>query len=211
MLVAIDDGHGLSTPGKRTPFFPDFTFMHENEFNDAVAQLLKINLERCGIETLMVALGNTDVALSERVKFANAVKPDIYVSIHANAMTGEWQEASGIETFHYPTSAKGKVLAEIIHKHILQGTPLKDRGVKTANFYVLKYTNMPAVLVECGFMDNYKEAVLLLSGAYRKECSDEIAKGICEYFKVAWIPIETDFDKLMNELKDVVRRYEVEK
>ncbi len=203
ITIAIDDGHGVETAGKRTPLFANGKFMHENEFNNAVAQLVKINLERCGFKTIMVAPSDKDIPLAERTAAANSAKADFYISIHANAMTGSWGEASGIETYHYPGSTKGQAAAEIIHKQLIKGTPLKDRCVKSAKFYVLKYTNMPAVLVECGFMDNLKEATLLLSGAYRKECADEISKGICEYFKVAWVEekLETDVKQAIEILE----------
>jgi N-acetylmuramoyl-L-alanine amidase len=187
-LIAIDDGHGMETAGKRTPLFPDGTFMHENAFNNAVAQLLKINLERCEFKTMMVAPGDKDVSLKVRTDAADNAKADFYISVHANAMTGAWQDAAGIETFHYPGSVEGEKASRIIHKYLLQGTALKDRGVKEARFHVLRETNMPSVLVECGFMDNVHDAQLLLTGAYRQECADDIANGICEYYGMPFVP-----------------------
>jgi N-acetylmuramoyl-L-alanine amidase len=187
-LIAIDDGHGMETTGKRTPIFSNGSFMHENAFNNAVIQLLKINLERCGFKTLVVAPGDNDIPLKTRTDAANNLKADFYQSVHANAMTGTWQDAAGIETFHNPGSVEGEKAAKIIHKYLLQGTALKDRGVKTANFHVLRETHMPSVLCECGFMDNIHDAQLLLTSAYRQECADEIAKGICEYFGMAYVP-----------------------
>ena len=199
--IALDDGHGIETLGKRTPLLPDGTFMHENEFNNAVVQLIKMKLQNQKdiFKPLLTALGDVDVSLDERVNVADNAKANIFVSVHANAMTDEFTEHSGIETFHYPGSVNGKRLAEIIHNNLIKGTPLKDRGIKTAGFYVLKYTNMPAVLVECAFMTNLKEARLLLSGAYREECATEIYNGICEYFNV--IPIVDEYKK---ELKDQI-------
>ena len=184
-LIAIDDGHGMETAGKRTPIFPGTnTFMHENEFNNAVAQLLKINLEKSGFDTLMVAPDNFDTPLKTRTDRANAAKADFYISIHANALTGEWGTQNGISTYHYSGSVEGKKAAEIIHRNMLQGTKLQDKKVQTANFHVLKYTKMTSVLCECAFMDNLAEAKLLLTGAYRQECADEICRGICEYYGV---------------------------
>ena len=185
--VALDDGHGMQTLGKRTPKFADGTFMHENEFNREVVKLTKTHLIRCGIDVVLVAPTDDDVALEVRAKIANDAKADLYVSVHANAMTGIWGSSSGIETFCYTNSSQGKIAADIIHKYLLKGTKLKDRGVKKGSFYVLKYTNMPAVLVECGFMDNHIEAVLLKTNEYREECAEELAKGICEYFKIIYI------------------------
>jgi N-acetylmuramoyl-L-alanine amidase len=207
MLIAIDDGHGMETAGKRTSMFPGTNvFMRENEFNNAVAQLLKINLESAGFDTLMVAEGDTDIPLKVRTDAANKANADLYVSIHANAYKGEWGEWGGISTYHYPGSVEGKKAAEIIHKNLLQGTKLGDRGVLTENFHVLRETNMPAVLCECAFMDNLSEAKLLLTGAYRQECACEICKGICEYYGVEWVPDSKV--SLLNELRELIKKYE---
>lgn len=188
--VAIDDGHGMETAGKRTPTMPDGTVMKENEFNRRVAQLLAEHLVRCGIDVLMVAPNDVDTPLSVRTDAANKAKADLYISIHANAMTGSWGTARGIETFHYTKASANSIrAAEIIHKHLLEGTKLPDRGVKSADFHVLRETTMPAVLVECGFMDNLEEAKLLVTEAYRAECALEIAKGICEYFGVPFVEV----------------------
>jgi N-acetylmuramoyl-L-alanine amidase len=161
--------------------------MHENEFNNAVAQLLKVNLERCGFRTLMAAPTDADTPLKTRTDTANNAKADFYISIHANALNGQWGEQNGVSTYFYPGSEKGYTAAVIIHRHLTKGTPQKDRGVKSENFHILREAKMPSVLVECAFMDNLKEAQLLLTDAYRRECADEICQGICEYFGVAYV------------------------
>jgi N-acetylmuramoyl-L-alanine amidase len=198
-LIAIDDGHGMNTAGKRTPFFPGTTkFMHENEFNEAVTVLLKANLERCGFRTLMVAPEETDTPLKTRTDRANKANADLYISIHANALNGIWGNQQGVSTFHYPGSILGKKAATVIHNHLKQGTQQKDRGVIAQNFHVLRETKMPAVLVECAFMDNLREANLLLSDAFRIECADEICKGICEYFGVAYVAAQDSPQDVVN-------------
>lgn len=194
-LIALSDGHGMETPGKRTPIFSDNTkspdtgknFMHENEFNRAVVKKLAVHLKRCGFETLEVAQGDTDVSLTSRVKLANDRKADAYVSIHANAHLSAWGSANGVETFHHANSSNGKKLATIVQKHLSGGTKQSNRGVKTADFYELRATNMVAILVEAGFMDNLREAKLLLSDAFREECAIEVTKGICEYYGVVYV------------------------
>lgn len=198
ITVALCDGHGMlkgfETKGKRTPEFPAESglksetgnFMFENEFNRAVVKYLDIELKRCGFKTLLVAPTDADTPLPDRVKLANDAKVDFYLSVHANALLGEWGTHGGIETFAY-NSTKSQAAAKIIHKQLLQGTPLRDRGVKDgSHLYVLKNTTMPAVLVECAFMDNLGEAKLLLLDSYRRECATELAKGVCEYFGVAY-------------------------
>jgi N-acetylmuramoyl-L-alanine amidase len=188
-LIAIDDGHGAKTAGKRTPFFPGTKkFMHENEFNKAVADLLKTNLERCGFRTLMVAPTDADTPLKQRTDTANRAKADFYQSIHANALNGIWGNQQGVSTHYYPNSALGEGAADLINKHLIQGTAQKNRGIIESNFHVLRETNMLAVLVECAFMDNLREANLLMSDIFREECADEICKGICEFFAVSYVP-----------------------
>ena len=115
-LIAICDGHGMATAGKRTPFFPGSKkFMHENEFNRAVAELLKINLERCGFNTIMVAPGDSDIPLKQRTNTANKAGADFYISIHANALNGIWGNQQGVSVFHYPGSILSKKAATVIH------------------------------------------------------------------------------------------------
>lgn len=182
-LIALDDGHGANTPGKRTPNIPGVGVIKENAFNKAVVNYLNQELKRCGFKTLLVAPTDEDTPLSTRTNRANAAKADIYVSVHYNAGGG-----SGVETYHYPGSTKSRKLAQCIHEYVIQGTKQKNRGVKTANFYVLKYTNMPAALVEYGFMDDpsLREAKLMINKAFQQECARETAQGICEYFGVPY-------------------------
>ena len=199
-LVAISDGHGMETAGKRTPLLPNGMVMRENEFNSAVKRLLDAELKRCGFDTLLVAEGSFDVALTTRTNLANNAGADIYVSIHANAFDGVFNDSDpkGVETFHYPGSVEGKRLAESIHKYLIQGTSQTNRGVKSANFQEIRETNMPTVLIEAGFMDNLEEAMLLLDDNFRKEVAKEIAMGVCDYFGVAYIPLN-DGIPIMSE------------
>ncbi|MCM3387360.1 N-acetylmuramoyl-L-alanine amidase [Ureibacillus chungkukjangi] len=187
--IALDDGHGDNgvTPGKRTPKFVDGTFMYENTFNKVVVKYLDEILRRCGFKTILVAPTDADTPLATRVKSANNAKVDAYVSIHANAATGNWGNAQGIETF-VGASAMSKKLANNVHNQLIKGTAQKNRGVKDGtHLYVIRNTIAPAILVECAFMDNLFEAQLLLSDSFRRECATEIAKGICETFNVKYL------------------------
>ncbi len=195
-LIAVDDGHGMETAGKRTPNNPDGSFMRENEFNRAVVDKLISHLKRNGFDVLHVSPGDTDIPLKTRTDLANNTidngfgrRADIYVSVHANAMGSAWNaKAKGIETFYHEGSKEGKKFAKVIQDNLMKGTLMVNRGLKTANLHVTRESKMPAVLVECGFMDNPVEAVLLKSEEYRAECAEELAKGICEYFSRKYIP-----------------------
>lgn len=188
----LDDGHGMGTSGKRTDIFPNSLkspetgkkFMHENEFNRAVVKYLDQHLRASGIKTIMLAPGDSDVPLPTRVAKANRRKLSGVVSVHANALTGKFGRGGrGIETFVYMGgNGKSEKLGRAIHKELVKGTKLVDRGVKKGNhLYMINRPSAPAVLVECGFMDDLREAMLLLDDKYRRECAEEIARGICVY------------------------------
>lgn len=180
--VALSDGHGYLTAGKRTP-----DGYNENKFNSKVVGYLEDELKANGIDTLLVAPTTADTSLKARTDAANKWGADIYVSVHYNALASKWRSgAGGIETFHYEGSTGGKKLATAIHKELIKGTPLKDRGVKTGNLHEVRETAMPAALAECGFMDIKAEAALMKSTAYQKECAQEIAQGICKYFGIKY-------------------------
>ena len=214
-IIAIDDGHGEETPGKRTPVFPAGhkyagQIMKENHFNREVADLLGKHLQRCGFKVLFVAPSNEDTPLKVRTDLANnKIKnmynrpADLYISIHANALTGEWGNAQGIETFIYSMKDAETVrIGKMIHEAVMKGTPLANRGLKTGNLHVLRETKMKAVLVELGFMDNLREAELLMSQKYREECAEEIAKAICQYYGVPYTPwVNIPSEQKLEEVK----------
>jgi N-acetylmuramoyl-L-alanine amidase len=194
-LIALDNGHGIKTPGKRTPKWTDGTvslytkkdFMHEWEFNRGVVKRLKPLLEANGFDVLEVSPTDVDTGLMKRVKLANNAKADIFVSVHANALGNNWNErVNGIETLTMG-SGSGLKLGKILQKHLVWATGLRDRGMKDGSWLaVVKYTKMPAALVECGFMDNPAEAKMLNMAEYRMICARALAQGICEYYGVTY-------------------------
>jgi N-acetylmuramoyl-L-alanine amidase len=187
MKIVLDAGHGYSTAGKRTP-----DGMREYEFNRAVAQYAKEELLKYqDVEVLFTHSDERDVPLQERTDRANNWEANAFVSIHANAYgTGGWNTAQGIETYT-PTveSPNSDRLAKLVHPRLIQATGRRDRGIKTANFHVLRETKMASILVECGFMTFYQEAQLLKTDSYRKTCARAIAEGIAEYFNLKLKPV----------------------
>ena len=194
-LIALDNGHGIKTPGKRTPKWTDGTvsiytkrdYMHEWEFNRGVVKRLKPLLERNGFKVLEVSPTEVDTSIVRRCRLANAHHADIFVSVHANALSSVWNEkVGGIETL---TSGRGESLnlGKILQKHMVWASGLKDRGLKDGSWLgVVKGTHMPAVLVECGFMDNPAEAKMLNMAEYRQQMAVALCKGICEYYNVVY-------------------------
>lgn len=188
-LIAIDDGHGVDTPGKRSPKRDNGTFFKENDFNRPTAGYLEKELKRNGFRVLQVAPESQDIPLKERTNRANVANADLYVSIHANSAGSSWNGAHGIETFIYTNpNQSSKDIAKMVQRNLCKDTGLRDRGVKTADFHVLRETKMDAILVECGFMSNKSECQLLETTSYQVKCARAICKGICQYFGVQYKP-----------------------
>lgn len=195
-LVVLDAGHGMDTMGKRTPLFDDGTFMKEREFNKAVVEKMIQQLKSYECEVLWVSQEDNDVALVTRSNRANTRYQQmimqygkenvsgVFVSIHANASSDTWDIANGIETFAYPSSKESSILATNVQDKLVEATKLKNRGVKTADFAVLRQSQMVAILCECGFMNFKLEAQLLKRDDYRELCATAIVKGIIEYLKL---------------------------
>lgn len=210
--IALDDGHGMETPGKRTPIFPDgtkgetgFMYMHENEFNRAVVAKTEINLRRCGFNVVLTAPGDTDVSHYQRVQNAKRGNAELFISVHANALTGSWGEQQGISVHYYPESLISKVYAQIMLDYLIQGTVQKNRGIVPSDFYVLRENQIPAVLIEAAFMDNLREAKMLLSDTFRQEVADEITKAVCKIFNVGYVPSE--FDLTFDQAIDLIAQF----
>ncbi|WP_078431679.1 N-acetylmuramoyl-L-alanine amidase [Metabacillus halosaccharovorans] len=183
MKIAIDAGHGYETPGKRS-----VDGMKEYEFNCAVAnEMKKLLVKYEGVTVLFTHSDQRDVPLNERTTKANKEKVDVFISIHANAhgIGNQWTSAEGIETYVYTTKPKTATrLAQMVQNELISSTKRKDRGVKTANFHVLKATSMTAILCECGFMTNKEEAALLQSSSYRLTCAKAIVDAIVKYYQL---------------------------
>ena len=182
----LDAGHGglnpetgeYQTKGKRSPVFPANSkfageVLYEGVRNRQVLKCLKELLYENYIDYSVVSEEWKDNSLSDRVAKANLIAKEkencIYLSIHHNAYGKGWNNAHGISTYHFPKSESGFRLAGVFQSNIVDEMEWRSRGVKNANFYVLKYTSMPAVLTENGFMTNLKEAEVLMSdeGSYK--------------------------------------------
>lgn len=202
-LIALDDGHGMNTAGKETPNIAELgRRIKENEFNRAVVALLDKELKRCGFETVLVAPTDADTPLKARTDKANKANADAYISIHFNAFRGTFEPptAEGITVYVYNghiNKEAGK-LAGCIAKYLKQGTKQKFRRISEANFHVLRETKMIAVLTENGFMDNKREALLMIDEDFQKEVAREHCQGICDYFGVAYVAEKQEEQKGAN-------------
>lgn len=199
MKIVIDAGHGPETPGKRSPD----GVLREYMFNSVTARyVIELLKQYDGVEIMATFEDGRDVPLKERTERANNWGADVFISIHANAMGDNWSSAKGIETFEYlHTDPVTDRLAQVIHRHMIQETKRMDRGLKRADYHVLRETHMPGVLIECGFMDNVEDCALLCSDEYRRTCAKAIVGAIVELYSLQMIkPSINEGDIEMEEL-----------
>jgi len=184
MKIGIDAGHGLNTAGKRCAKQFDANETREWNLNSRVATKVCEILNKNGIETMRLddTTGNTDIDLNTRVKYANNANVDAVVSIHHNAGGG-----TGIETYVYNDAClHGETgrMATIINNKAVEATGMKNRGVKTGNFAIIRDTKMLACLIECGFMDNENDTPIILTEEYANKIAKGIAEGILTYYNI---------------------------
>jgi N-acetylmuramoyl-L-alanine amidase len=185
MKIMLDAGHGYNTAGKRS-----IDGMREYEFTRQVAAFASEMLSAYQNVTVYFAHSDSgDVPLQERTNSANRLNVNAYVSIHANAFGTTWNDANGIETYVYTANHQETFqLAQKIQSNLVALTGLRNRGVKVADFHVLRETKMPAILVECGFMTNRNEAALMRTEAFQRNCAQAIVNGLVAQYNLTKNP-----------------------
>lgn len=177
--IAIGAGHGMHTPGKRSP-----AGEREWTFNNKVVSAAIKYLNRYANTTVIRMddpTGDTDVPLTTRTNVANNADADILISYHHNANTGQWGSWTGTETYYYPGSSSGLALARAIHPSIVGAMGLRDRGIKSANFHMLRESIMPAILIEGGFMDSTIDIVKMRNNTTMDLTGKALADAIAAY------------------------------
>lgn len=172
-LVVIDPGHGGRDPGAI-----GIGGIQEKQINTTISNRVQQRLQEAGLTVLMTRNSDQWVDLDARAQFANRAGADVFVSIHANAISMSRPEVNGLETYYL---ASGERLARSIHSSVLRNTDMRDRGVRQARFYVLRHTAMPAVLVETGFVTGAEDAARFRNPTAVNQIADGIARGILDY------------------------------
>lgn len=218
--VSIDAGHAITTAGKRTPLLPADLYIngslvkrkgeciHEFEFNSKVAKALGNALIRCGIDIMYVndMTGASDTPLSTRANRANEFKSSLHVSCHYNAVGSSYQtRCEGLLVLKTAVCSSGTdTLATCVHD-VLKDNYDHTYGVGVDKHWsgftlaILRQTNMPAILVEYGFMDLYKEAIKMLDPAWYTKLGEDTAKGICKYLGATYISPEEVIEKPVEQ------------
>lgn len=172
MKICIDAGHGGKDPGAC-----DFD-LQEKDIVLSIARKARDLLRMSGHEVIMSRSTDDYIGLSERAQLANNHGCDIFISVHVNAAANE--SANGFETFRYPSSQSGYKLQKYLHD-ALKGNWPTDRGLKEARFTVLSKTKMPAVLIECGFITNEGDMMLVKFDSGHAEIAKRLVKGVEAY------------------------------
>ena len=182
--IVLDAGHGGWDPGRKGTGGAD-----EKELNLAVAEKLAEYLAQGGAEVILTresddALGSKKQAdMAERRKIANESGADLLVSIHQNAFPSA--KAKGAQVFYHKSSADGKRLAECVQESLRSRVDGSNQRQAKENkdYYILRTTEIPAVIVECGFLSNAEEERLLNDGGYQEKLAWAIYCGILDYFE----------------------------
>lgn len=173
MTVVLDAGHGGGDSGAI-----GVNGTCEKDINlDVILRAGKL-LEREGAKVLYSRSDDTFIPLNDRPGLANRRNVDLFVSVHCNSMP-QPNTASGSQTYYY-TSRSAK-LAAAMHEELVKGVGLRDGGVRTASYLVIRKSNMPAVLLELAFINNTREEGLLCSPVFRQKAAQAIVNGIRRY------------------------------
>ena len=186
-LRICDPAHGGDDPGKI-----GINNEKEKDINLKVAGELKKLLEKQGIKVVMTRTDDSMLGekgannkkaedMRKRCEIINQAKPVFTVSIHQNSYPQE--SVKGAQVFYYGQSQEGKKLAETLQTSLAEAlNPQNKREAKAnENYYLLKKTESPTVIVECGFLSNYEEAELLASEEYQQKVAKAIEAGILKY------------------------------
>lgn len=193
MKIILDPGHGGHDPGAVGP-----TGLKEKDVALSIAVKVGRILDYYGIQVIYTRKDDRFIEIPNRSKVANDAKVDYFVSIHINSATNS--SATGTETFAHAQGTTGDKLANSIQENLVKEINLRDRGVKYANFAVLRQTNMPATLVEVAFINNPIEEKLLKSDEFQARVAAGIANGILKFLGVDYVE---DKKTEPNQLKEI--------
>lgn len=210
MLICIDAGHYLGTPGKRCLKRIDPQETREWVLNARVADRVQALLQAYDCETIRVddVTGQEEVTLYERVRAANRAGAELYLSIHHNAGINGGS-GGGIVVYVCPgADRQSKAVQQAIYQHTVAQTGLKGNRANPTpegNLYVLNASAMPAVLGEFGFMDSTTDTPIILTQSY----ADQLAQGIVEALAEVYGLKEVD-TVTYEQWKGFMERYQQE-
>ncbi len=177
-IIIIDPGHGGKDPGT------SFGSISEKNITLKVGTLVKNKLEAAGAKVLMPRTGDTFPTPQDRVDFTHANYGEIFVSIHVNSAANT--AAQGTETYYAKTPGdmyeEDIDLATFVNNQIVNNLNMKNRKVKEEKHIVSANTNIPAILVELGFLTNSEDRAKMTDDQYVEQFAESIYKGILQYY-----------------------------
>jgi N-acetylmuramoyl-L-alanine amidase len=170
LTIVVDAGHGGHDHGARG------ARSNEKGHTLDISRRLRNHLVNRGANVLMTRDSDTFISLQGRAEFANARRADIFISVHINSFKSN---SMGTETFYY--TGHSLPLAREVHSELAKATGLRNRGVSSARFFVIRKTAMPSILTETAFISNSREEALLVQPAFRERVARGMAQGIQNY------------------------------
>lgn len=184
MKISLAAGHALVTRGKEDP-----TGMKEWSYTSPIvveAMKLLAQYENVDVRRFDDHTGKKDISLDDRSDAINAWGADVHVDVHLNAFgSGGWNDVSGTETYVYKAKPKeAMMLAAQIQNNLLRELGLRNRGVKAADFHMLRETKMTAVLPEIAFMTNKGDSDKMRKAEYQKKAAKAIVDALVYVYKL---------------------------
>lgn len=176
VTIALDAGHGGQYPGALGA-----SGKPEKDLTRVVTDKVSQHLVALGANVVDIRPEDQSVTLAERVSRSRQAKAKAFVSIHFNAH--EKLDANGTETFHAANNAPAAALAQRVQAEVVGALKLRNRGVKQAAFHVLQaQPEIPAILVELGFISNPSEEAFILKESTLSQAAEAIARGVAGFF-----------------------------
>lgn len=174
--IVIDPGHGGESPGAIGA-----SGVKEKTINYQLASRVYQQLKKEGFQVILTRGQGRDLSLSQRSELANSWPSDLFVSIHADYNYNSW--IKGTTTYaHWNASKDNWALAWYVQDEIVNRTGTNSKGLKAANFAVLRESNVPSILVETAFLSNPRQEYLLTTPSFQQKVAGGVVAGIKRYF-----------------------------
>ena len=179
-IIVIDPRHGGEDPGK-----VGVNGALEKDINLQMAQKLKSKLEARGLHVQMTreddqVPNKKSDDMKQRLSLIEEIKPTLVISIHQNSFSDD--NVRGAQVFYYTNSEAGRGAAECVQASLREFDSTNTREIKAnSEYYLLKKTPVPIIIVECGFLSNPEEAEFLVVNEYQEEITESICSGILKW------------------------------
>ncbi|MGE5677036.1 MAG: N-acetylmuramoyl-L-alanine amidase, partial [Pseudomonadota bacterium] len=176
LRIVLDAAHG----GENCNDNRGASGLREKDVNLDITNRLGRMLEEQGAEVHLTRIGDTSIALSDRAALSNGKRPELFLSIGQNSFPNS--TASGTELYYYRGDTQGERLSRLILERLEKSLGLKDRGARTAEFYLLREVKASAVIIQLLYISNPRDEALLSDPGFREKAAEAIFEGIRKYY-----------------------------